>query len=106
MQDVPEAFTITMFYSGADKPDETHPVNEGTPRFRDILINNVFARGSKSAGQITGLKEMPIERVVFSNVRVRADKPFLCRDAKDISFFNVLIETPEGTQTDCSPPRR
>ncbi len=96
MQDVPEPFNITMFYSGTDKPEEKHPVNVGTPRFRDILINNVTARGARSAGQITGLQEMAIEGVTLSNVRVQAEKGFICRDAKDITFNNVEIDTGSG----------
>jgi polygalacturonase len=96
MQDVPEAFTITMFYAGADTPEETYPVNEGTPRFRDILINNVTARGSKTAGQITGLREMDIASITFSNVRIQAQKGFTCHHAKDVWLNNVLIEPAQG----------
>jgi polygalacturonase len=96
MQDVPEAFTITMFYAGADKPEEIYPVNEGTPRFRNILINNITARGSKSAGQITGLREMAISSILFSNVRIQAQKGFTCQHAKDIEFDNVAIDAAEG----------
>lgn len=96
MQDVPETFTITMFYSGADKPEDVHPVGEGTPRFRDILIENITARGSKSAGQITGLREMPISGVTLSNVRIQAEKGFICQDAKDVTFHLVEIDSAQG----------
>ena len=96
MQDVPEAFTITTFYQGSDKPEEIFPVNEGTPRFKDIRISNVTARGSKSAGQITGLKEMPISGVSFSNVRIAAQKGFTVRNARGIEFHDVEITSDKG----------
>jgi hypothetical protein len=96
MQNVPEAFTITTFYQGADKPGELYPVNEGTPTFRDFRISNITARGSKSAGQITGLKEMPISGISFSNVRIGAAKGFTVRNAKDIEFHDVQIDSEAG----------
>jgi polygalacturonase len=105
MQDVASAFTITMFYQGSDKPDDVFPVNEGTPRFRDFLFSNITARGSKTAGQITGLKEMPVENISFSNVRIQAQTGMKCTDAKDISFLDSAIDAQSGlgwTQTRCT----
>ena len=105
MQDVASAFTITMFYQGADKPEDVFPVNEGTPRFRDFLFSNVTARGSKTAGQITGLKEMPIENITFNNVHIQAQTGMKCTDGKDITFLDVKIEPKSGaplTQTRCT----
>ena len=86
MQDVPEAFNITTFYQGSDTAEQVFPVNEGTPRFRDIKLSNITARGSKTAGQITGLKEMPISAITFNNVKVEAGKGFTIRNARDIAF--------------------
>ena len=79
-------------------------MNEGTPRFRDFLFSNITARGSKTAGQITGLKEMPIEKISFSNVRIQPQAGMKCTDAKDIAFLDVTIETQNGpalAQTNC-----
>jgi polygalacturonase len=96
MQNVPEAFTITTFYQGSDTPGEIHAVGDGTPRFRDIRIGNVTARGSKSAGQITGLREMPISGITFSNVRIQAETGFSIQNARDIAFRDVEIEVAKG----------
>ena len=96
MQDVEEAFSLTMFYSGREGSDELRPVDEGTPRFRDIRISNITARGSKTAGSILGLKEAPIEAVSFSEVRVQAGKGFVCERAKDVEFHDVQIDTGQG----------
>ena len=105
MQDVASAFTITMFYMGADKPTDVFPVNEGTPRFRDFLFSDITARGSKTAGQITGLREMAAENMTFHNVHIQAQTGFTCTSAKDIAFQDVVIDTEKGpalTMTNCS----
>lgn len=96
MQDVLSAFTITTFYMGNDKPGDVFPVNEGTPRFRDFMFSNITARGSKTAGQITGLKEMPVEDITFNNVHVQAQTGLTCTNAKDIFFRDVVIDTEKG----------
>lgn len=96
MVDVPSPFTITTFYGGSDKPDEVHPVAEGTPRYRDMLFSNISARGAKNAGSITGLREMPIENITFDNVHILAETGFTCTNAKDITFLDCVIDTAKG----------
>jgi polygalacturonase len=104
MQDVPHPFTITTFYAGKDKPNQTFPVGEGTPVFRDFLFSNITARGAKDAGNITGLREMPISDVTFNNVHVRSDTGFTCTNAASITFLDCTIQTSRGeplTVKDC-----
>jgi len=96
MQDVLSAFTITTFYAGSDKPGDVFAVNEGTPRFRDFVFSNITARGSKTAGQITGLREMPVEDMTFSNVHVQAETGLTVTNAKNIFFRDVIIDTETG----------
>jgi polygalacturonase len=96
MVDVPTPFIITMFYSGTDRPEEVHPVNEGTPRYRDMLFSNITARGAKNAGAITGLREMPIENITFSNVHVQSQTAFTCTNAQGITFLDTVIDTAKG----------
>ena len=96
MQDVPHPFTITTFYHGDDEPGDVYPVDEGTPRFRNFLFSNITARGAKDAGSITGLRELPIEDISFSNVHIQAAKGFTCTNAREISFLDVVINTDEG----------
>jgi polygalacturonase len=96
MQDVLSAFTITTFYAGSDKPGDVFPVDEGTPRFRDFLFTNITARGSKTAGQVTGLKEMPVEDIVFDNVHVAAQTGMTVTNAKNIFFRDTIIDTEQG----------
>jgi len=96
MQDVRSAFTITTFYMGSDKPEDVFPVNEGTPRFRDFHFSNITARDSETAGQVTGLKEMPIEDITFSDVHIRAKTGMTVTNAKQIVFKDVTIDTESG----------
>ncbi len=71
-------------------------VNEGTPRFRDFLFNNITARSAIEVGSVTGLREMPVEGIVFSNVRIAAEKGFTCTNARRISFYDVEINPESG----------
>ena len=96
MQDVPHPFTITSFYTGSDKPEDVYPVNEGTPRFRNFLLSNITARGAKDAGSITGLREMPVENIAFSNVQVQAERGFTCTNVAGVEFLDVAIDTTQG----------
>lgn len=96
MNDVPEAINITTFYSGSDKPTDVFPVDDGTPLFRDIHISNITARGSNLAGDITGLKEQPIQGVALDNVRIQAKHGFTITNAKGIVFRDVEILPESG----------
>lgn len=96
MQDVASAFTITTFYTGTDKPGDVFPVDAGTLRFRDFHFSNITARGSKTAGQITGLKEMPVENITFSGVQIRAQTGMKITNAKDVLFRDSMIEVEKG----------
>ena len=89
-------FGITTFYAGGDKLDEIHPVGEGTPRYRDFLFSNITARGAKDAGSITGLCEMPVENLTFSNVHIQAATGFTCTNATAITFLDTVIDTAQG----------
>jgi polygalacturonase len=96
MQDVARPFVITTFYMGKDKPTDRFAVDEGTPRFRDFLFDNITARGAVEAGSVTGLREMPVEGIVFSHVRIAAKKGFTCTSAQHIAFDDVEINPEEG----------
>ena len=96
MQDVREPFQITTFYMGHDRPSEVHPVDEGTPRYRDFHFSNITARGARSAGFITGLREMPIEDLTFSHVRIQAGAGFTCTNASQVAFYDSTIDTVAG----------
>ncbi len=96
MENVLHPFVITTFYMGKDKPGDQFAVNEGTPQFRDFLFSNISARGAADAGSITGLREMPVTDIAFSNVRISCETGFACTNAERISFHDVEINPGQG----------
>jgi hypothetical protein len=94
---VRSAFTITTFYQGSDKPEDVFPVNEGTPKFRDFHFSNITARGSATAGEVTGLREMPVEDITFSDVHIQAKTGMKITNAKNIVFRGVTIDAGSGS---------
>jgi len=101
MQNVPEPFGISMFYSRGNV-DSEEPVTNGTPRFRDFHFDNIVATGARSAGQITGLVEMPVSGVTLCNVRLNAQRGFSCRNVREIEFRDVRIEAAEGAAVEAT----
>jgi len=73
MSGVETPIQITNYYTGGMKGDTAHPVTEHTPRFHDIVIENVTATGAKRAAVIYGLPESPVKHVVLKNVHITAE---------------------------------
>ena len=96
IEDVPEPFSLTMYYSGGRRQQMAEPVGDGTPQFRNVLIQNILARGARTAGYILGLPEMPVAGVSFSHLRVSAKEGFLRSWAKDLAFHDVQVDTGKG----------
>ncbi|MGH9404945.1 MAG: glycoside hydrolase family 28 protein [Terriglobia bacterium] len=95
MQEVAEPVTITAFYSRGDV-NSIEPVSEGTPVLRNVSLSNIMARGAKSAGQITGLRELPVSDVTLSRVELAAERGFSCQNARRIAFHDARIECRGG----------
>jgi hypothetical protein len=95
MENVPRPFVITTFYMGKDKPEDHFAVDAGTPRFHNFLFSNITATGALEAGSVTGLREMPVEDIVFSNIRIASRKGFTCTSSRGIYFNDVEI-TPDA----------
>jgi polygalacturonase len=72
MEGVETPIEITNYYTGVIKDDPGQPMAEHTPRFHDILIENVTATGAKRAGVIMGLPESPIKNLTLKNVHLSA----------------------------------
>jgi hypothetical protein len=72
------------------------PVNEGTPRFRDIVISKILCRGAGRAVMLEGLPEMPIEGIVLEDVRMTATRGLATIDADAITLRRVDIGAAGG----------
>jgi hypothetical protein len=99
MKNVGQAIVITSYYYGLPKPgahDEAQAVNASTPIWRNIVIRNVVATGgTKDAGLIMGLPEMPARDIVLDNVSIGARHGLRIGYADGVSLKNVTI-TPDA----------
>jgi len=77
------------------KDDPGQPVTEHTPRFHDIIIENVTATGAKRAAVIMGLPESPIKNLVLKNVNITAATGMVIQNAQ-IAQENVVVTPAAG----------
>ncbi len=100
MKNVGQAIVITSYYYGLPKPgmhDTTEGVNATTPIWRNILVRNVVATGgTKDAGLIIGLPEMPAHGIVLDNVSIAARDGLRIGYVDGISLRNVTVVPEAG----------
>ncbi|KAA6328962.1 Polygalacturonase [termite gut metagenome] len=95
------AFIFDLFYDRDSKPE---PVSERTPVFRNIHLSNITGTDVEKVGYITGIEEMPIEEISFSNINIVAKTGFTAQTAANIRFHNVDFAVKNGASialTDC-----
>lgn len=105
MKDIPgEAILFDMYYMAKDPIPlngekreapkvEVLPVTDGTPIFRDIIVNNVVCNGAEKGIFIRGLPEMHIRNIKLQNMVLQANKGIDCSEASGISFSNIRLIT-------------
>jgi hypothetical protein len=77
--------------------DETEPVNAATPIWHNILVRNIVATGgTRDAGLIIGLPEMPAREIVLDNVSIGAHDGLRIGYADGVSLKNVKIDPNVG----------
>ncbi|MCM1052208.1 MAG: glycoside hydrolase family 28 protein [Paenibacillus sp.] len=92
-----DAITFDLYYwTFGQGPKEIPPVDETTPQFKDITIDNVTALNSGKALKFNGIPEMPIENITVSNSVFTAREGGLLSESKNILFHNVLIRPDAG----------
>lgn len=93
-----EAILFSTYYEdNGPEPDKKYEVNDRTPRFQDFYLSNIYCNKAKAAISITGLPEMPVNHIKFTDVTISADKAISASEAADISFKNVKILSPQKT---------
>jgi polygalacturonase len=97
MEDVKVAILISEYYPKAypDGPVATAPIGRLTPLFHDIHIENLKAKGSKTAGVIVGLPEAPVKGVTLKNVKISADTGMKIAYAQ-VTLDHVKISAASG----------
>lgn len=96
-----DAFIFDLFY---DKQSQQEPVSERTPVFRNIHISNITGSDVNKVGYITGIEEMPIDEISFSNINIIAKEGFKANVASNLRFDNVDFSAERGPAfsfTDC-----
>jgi polygalacturonase len=97
-----DAISFNMYYGGksvaemladGDHPDNTTKmkVDETTPVFRNINIENVVCSHAGRAMEFNGLPEMPIDRINLKNITIHATKDAEFTNCVNISKDNVLV---------------
>jgi DNA sulfur modification protein DndE len=88
-----EAISINMYYWVTTPTPE--PLSERTPQFRQFTFRNITCEGAKRAIEIRGLPEMPVDNMLFENLRIRAKSGILLTDARDIALNRVRLNIDE-----------
>jgi len=97
MKDVKNAIIISEYYPKVLPPagDAAQPITRLTPHFHDIVIENLTATGSDSAGAIVGLPESPVLGVVLHNVKI-ASKQALTIGYAEVTGDGVTVTSEDG----------
>ncbi len=97
MKGVKNAIILSEYYPKVLPPENEapQPLTRLTPHFHDIVLENVTATGSESAGAIVGLPEAPILGVVLRNVKIAARTGLIIAYA-EVSGDAVQVEAAEG----------
>ncbi len=99
-----DAITFNMYYGGksvvemmadGDTNDNTTkvPVDETTPIFRNIDIQNVVCNGAGRAMEFNGLPEMPMDGIHLKNITIHAAQDAVFTNCTNISQENVRVIT-------------
>jgi polygalacturonase len=97
-----QAISIDLFYGGKsasemlednnqEEPNETLPVTEETPLFRNIFIRDIICKGAYQAIFMQGLPEMNLDNIQFENILMEADKGISCKDANHINIKGLKL---------------
>ncbi|MGK7397331.1 MAG: glycoside hydrolase family 28 protein [Candidatus Cyclobacteriaceae bacterium M3_2C_046] len=71
---------------------EPAPVNEKTPRFKNIHISNITGNKVKTAVEIIGLEEMPVQDISINHLRLlNAQNGLICSNATGLSLNDIDI---------------
>ena len=108
MKDIPtRAISFNMFYGGMgpaeafnensdEKSAEAVPINEGTPTFRKIYMNEIFCDGAEDAVILQGLPERAIKDIYLSNSVMKTKRAVMIVDADGIEISNVKFLADES----------
>lgn len=102
-----EALLFDLYYNGksavetmeegaAESVKRIPEVDETTPAFRNIYVDNLICRNARRAMYFNGLPEMNIENINVSNVWITSKVGAQLTESKDICFRNINIVPAKG----------
>ncbi len=104
-----EPLLFDLFYGGksasealadGDEAEATDmalmPVDETTPRFREIHIRDVWCRGARRAMLFNGLPEMNVENVTVENVSISSELGAQINESTGVVLRNVTVYPRKG----------
>lgn len=105
---VTESFLFDLYYGGKSAVESLDDgdvlasgpaipaVDEKTPAFKNIFVENLVSRNARRAMFFNGLPEMNIENINLKNVSITATVGAELVESKDIIFDNVKITPKQG----------
>jgi polygalacturonase len=104
MDDVKTPILITEYYPKPAPEGEVpaEPVGRLTPKFHDIIIENVTATNSGQDGLIVGLPESPVKNVVLKNVHL-SGKTGMSIAYADVTMQDVTVKCDTGEPMKIAP---
>lgn len=82
MTDVETAIAITSYYPKVPADgDSAQPVTATTPNIHNVVLSNISATGSQTAGQLVGLPEQPLTAISLKSVAIAAETGLTIRNA-------------------------
>jgi len=95
---VHEAISFNTYYedmpAGKIKSNASNVIKDKTPNFTEFYFDSIYCNGAQTAISLTGLPEMPVNKIYFKNLVISSDKGFQATDAADIYLDKVKIITP------------
>jgi len=104
MTDIPsQAISFDLYYGGksiaetleeggAKIANKALPVDEKTPQFKNISMNNITIAGAQQAVFLQGLPEMNLENISISNLIAKADKGVTIIDGNGIKISDAKFD--------------
>ena len=97
-----DAITFDLYYGGKSAIEvlesgekvnniEAMPVDETTPEFRDINIENIVCRHARRAMYFNGLPEKPIKNIHLKNIQVSAEVNSDFFNCENVTKENVVL---------------
>jgi polygalacturonase len=93
-----EVVILNMDYSS----DPNAPVDNFPPTFRNIHVSRVNAVGAPVAIRITGLKDSPIQDLLFEDIAITSTRGVIASNALNLAFRNLHLSITKGPRFDFS----